>query len=155
MLRLKRSSLFWTLLVVAVMLPAGLLATGKRLYHANISDATGAGKGTAVIVARPGSWEYLAKTFALPGGAVNQAWLAPSDGSWQIALCTNGGPVEDDCTYGADGNLEIEGPISATMLIAAGVTGRQFHGALTGGDLAVVVSDGSTALGWGYFVRII
>jgi hypothetical protein len=147
MTRSKRSVAFWVMLLVAAILPSTLLAT-KQLYTAGI-NAGGKTVGSAFISSNAGSVEYMARTFDRPNRAITAAWLTPTDFSWSIALCTNGGPVEDDCTYNAGGNLDIEGTVTPSMLLAAGVSGRAFFTALQEGRLTIQLSDGS----FGVFTR--
>jgi hypothetical protein len=135
------------MLFVAAVLPSTLLAT-KQLYTAGI-NAGGKTIGSAFVSSNLGSIEYMARTFDRPGRVITSAWLTPTDFSWSIPLCTNGGPVEDDCTYNASGNLDIEGTVTPSMLLAAGVSGRAFFTALQEGRLTIQLSDGS----FGVFTR--
>ena len=151
--RYKRGITFWVLLLVSVALPTSLLAT-KQLYHTKLLNAAGQGKGSSIISVRSGSYEYEARTYGIPNYAVQQVWLAPTSNEWAVSLCTNGGPIEDDCTYSADGNVNIAGAITPTMLIGAGVTGAEFQGALNGGTLTVQLSDGTNGLAAGTYVQI-
>jgi hypothetical protein len=155
--RLKRSSWFWVALLVTMVLPTSVLAN-KRLYHTNLQNAGGSGVGASTIfVNRVGSYEFRARTTSLGGGQVTQVWLAPANNAWQIPLCQNSGPAEDNCTYSDDGsgNLDVEGVINGSMLMAAGVTGSQFSAALSGGTLQVFVSNGASILGSGTYIRIL
>lgn len=157
MVRAKRSLSFWTALFALVLLPAVLLAN-KQLYQAKITNEAGSGVGSSIITIRQTQgYEFLARTHALGGNQVTQVWLAPADNAWQIPLCTNGGAVDDDCTYDATGNLDLDGGITPSMLMAAGVTGLQFNNALKGisSPLNIVLWNGSAVVGSGAYVRII
>jgi hypothetical protein len=147
MTRSKRSVAFWAMLFVAAVLPSSLLAT-KQLYTAGI-NSNGVTVGNAVISSNNGAVDYMARTFDRPGGVITSVWLTPTDFAWSIPLCTNGGPVEDDCTYNGTGNLDIEGAVTPSMLLAAGVSGRAFFTALQEGRLTIQLSDGS----FGVFTR--
>ena len=152
MFKVSRGSAFWVLLIVAAFLPATLLAT-KQMYLANISSG-GFGAGSSTIVVRATGYEYHVRTSARPGGVITQAVLTSSGGTFAnpIVLCDSTNEfTEDDCTYDASGNLDIEGAIGPAHLIGAGVSGRQFNDALRNGQLQVVLSDGST----GTYARII
>jgi hypothetical protein len=150
--KVSRSSTFWVALIVAAFVPATLLAT-KQMYHANITSG-GFGVGSSVINVSSAGYTYLAKTHARPDKVISEVRLTPTGGGWSIVLCTNNNEfVEDDCTYDPDkaNNLDLEGAITPTHLITAGVTGRQFNDALRYGQLQIVLSDGSA----GTYVRII
>jgi hypothetical protein len=150
--RLKRSPIFWVLLLVSVF-GAPALAV-KQAYRTNIS-LNGQGAGSALIilnvVGTTNQTQYMVRTNARPNMVITSVWLAPADNSWTIPLCVNGAPADDDCTYDSNGDIDIEGSITAAMLIAEGVTGGQFYTALRNGELLVHLSDGST----GTFVRFI
>jgi hypothetical protein len=150
MVKVSRGSAFWVLLIVAAFLPATLLAN-KQMYHANISSG-GFGVGSSVITVTSSGYNYMAKTRSRPDGIITEVRLTPTSGAWSIVLCTNENEfVEDDCTYDDTGNLDIEGAVTPSHLITAGVTGRQFNDALRNGQLTIVLSDGSA----GTYVRII
>jgi hypothetical protein len=151
MLSFRRGSAFWVLLIVAAFLPATLLAT-KQVHKADIKDSGGKGVGSAVINIRNGQYTYMSRTFARPGQTVTFVELTPTDASWSIVLCNSlNGPAEDDCTYDSSGNLDIEGSITPTHLIVAGVTASQFFDTLSAGQLTIRLNDGSS----GAFYRII
>ena len=145
--RSKRSVAFWVMLFVAALLPSTLLAN-KQLYTAGI-NSNGVTVGNAFISSQLGSVEYMARTFDRPNQVITSVWLTPTDFSWSVPLCTNGGPVEDDCTYNASGNLNIEGAVTPSMLLSAGVSGKAFFSALQEGRLTIQLSDGS----FGVFTR--
>jgi hypothetical protein len=149
--RLKHSFGFWILLVVSVLLPSSALAN-KQLYQAQIKNGRNPVGSSVITVNTSANYNYLARTINQPGQAVQAVWL--TDGSWAVPLCTNGGPSTDDCTYLPDGNLDIEGAITPSMLVAAGVSGGQFNAALTGGTLTIQLANGSI-LGTGVYIRII
>lgn len=150
MFKVSRRSAFWVLLIVAAFLPATLLAT-KQMYHAKITSG-GFGAGSSVITVSSSGYAYQARTNARPGGTITEVRLTPTSGAWSIVLCSSENEfVEDDCTYAADGNLDIEGAITPMHLIPAGVSGRQFNDALKNGQLTIVLNDGSA----GTYVRII
>ena len=152
MLKFSRGSTFWIVLVVAAFLPATLLAT-KQLHAAKITK-NGAGAGSATVVVRPTGYEYMVRSQNRPNQVITGAVLTSTTGTWAnpIVLCdsTNEFP-EDDCTYDATGNLDIEGALGSAHLIGAGVSGRQFNDALKLGQLQVVLSDGSA----GTFERLL
>ncbi len=152
MLSFRRGSAFWVMLIVAALLPATLLAT-KQVHKADIK-AAGKGVGSAVINIRNGQYTHMVRTFARPGGTVSLVQLTPTagTGTWVVTLCNNlNGVVDDDCTYDASGNLDIEGPISPTDLILGGTTAAEFFDALNAGQLTIQLNDGST----GVFTRLI
>lgn len=152
MFNVSRGSAFWVLLIVAALLPATLLAS-KQLYAAKIfgNGGTGPGGGTATIVVQSTGYEYMVRTMNRPN-QITQVRLEPVGSAWSIVLCdSTNEPVEDNCLYAPDGNIDIEGAITPMHMIPVGVSGRQFIEALRNGQLQVVLSDGSA----GTFTRII
>ena len=153
MSKVSRGSAFWVLLIVAALLPATLMAN-KQMYAAKISK-DGFGAGSSTILVKSTGYEYMARTQNRAGQVITQVSLTPTGGGWSIVLCDSQNEfVEDDCTYSADGNLDIEGAITPSHLIGATpgpVSGRQFNDALRNGQLQIVLSDGSA----GTYARII
>lgn len=154
---LARTTAVLLLVVGMLLMPTQALAA-KQVYAANIFTVQGhRGAGSTMITVDPSAgFSYLLRTaFGFDAQAVTAVYLAPVDGSWQIPLCTNGGPVEDDCTYDAAGNLYLDGPIIGSMLIAAGVSGGQFFSALRNGQLTANLAGSSGVLASAQYVRII
>jgi hypothetical protein len=157
MMRFNRGVRFWVLLFVGVLLPSSALAT-KQLYQATIVDPNNRPVGASVIMNQPTGYDYAVRTHSLPGSVVQLAYLTPASGGWAITLCRNGGAAEDDCVYDASGNLDIEGAITPSMLIAAGVTGPGFRSALANEQLTVQLSNAvpassSSIIGSGLYER--
>ena len=153
----NRSVRFWVLLFVAVLLPSSAMAT-KQLYQATIVDPSNNAVGASVITLQVTGYEYAARTHGLPGQVVQLAYLTPVSGGWQVVLCRNGGPVDDDCAYDASGNLDIEGAITPSMLIAAGVSVSTFRNTLANEQMTIQLSNAvpatsSSIVGSGLYER--
>ena len=156
--RLKRGIAFWVLLFVGVALAVSGQAqvktqVKKRLYAANIMNG-GKGVGASVLNEAPSGYTVVARTFSAPDQQVYEAALRLSEtDTRQILLCSNVDAVAEDCTYGADGNLDIEEAVNGQMLyLAGGITPIEFLNALYGGTLLIELNDGG--LGSGAYVRI-
>jgi hypothetical protein len=155
--RLTRSFSFWTLMLAVVALLPATLQANKIIYKAKVLSPTGSQVGSSIYLAEPGKTEISAGSNArLAGNQVQKVVI--TDGNWQIALCENGGPVQDDCEYESDGRLKITVALTSSMMINAvngPVTGAQLKAALEGGAVSVVYLDGVFApLGSGAFVQV-
>jgi len=154
--RAKRSLLFWMLLLISIALPATAQTPVKKiLFQAKIKalDAnTGnyVGKGVGQITAVPTGLQYYVFTHDT-ATQVQKVSLRPSDNSWEIVICETGSLV-GNCKYDIDGNVDMEGPISDTMMILSGVSGKTLHDTLKAGDLWIHLDNG--VLGSGNFQRL-
>jgi hypothetical protein len=151
--RLKRSVVFWVLLLVSVALPVAAQKTiKKQLYHANISIGS-SGVGSSTILFSQSNPFYLVRTTNLPNYTVVRVSLVSDEGTWpgEIVLCENGTQA-GDCTYDETGNHDLEGYVVAPMF-PIGLSGGDFVEALRGGHLTVKLNGGTA--GVGTYVRII
>ena len=147
--RLKRSLTFWVVMLgVVVLVPATLLAN-KQAYKAVIKSPTGLQVGSSFIgVVPPGAVEVRANTNPnLQGQVVQKVTL--TNGTWSIAVCETGGPVQDDCEYDVSGRLLIDRDVTSSMLLHAvngPVTGAAFIDELQAGHVSIQLWDGAAAL---------
>lgn len=157
MRNIKQRWSIWMALVAVGLVPVSVLAV-KRVYHTNLKDAMGAGHGSAVVMLGGAGADYIVRTTGLPGYQVQYVYLEEISGAWgPIALCRNGAPAADDCTYAANGsgNLDLEGAITGQMLAGAGLTPPAFLAALDAGRIRIAVNDFGTDLAWGVLTRIL
>jgi hypothetical protein len=148
--RMKAGVMFWVLLLVSVAMPASAQkVVKKQLYQATIAVDT-MGKGSSTILVSTSSPEYLVRTYSYPDQSVTRVALAPVDNAWELVLCDNSGA--EACTYGADGNLDLEGFIVGPMF-PPGLTGAIFFQTLQDGNLTVQLNGG--VLGSGTYIRIL
>jgi len=143
--RLKRGILFWVLLAVTVALPASAQQTVKKhLYHATVKDSAGSALGPGQILTPNRSSlppSYMVRSLVQ---GVTKVSLQRDDVPWpagSIILCENGNPAAGDCTYDADGRLDIEGAIVPAMF-PTGLNGGALITALQSGHLLLVFNDG-------------
>ena len=150
--RLQRGFVFWILLLVTLALPVSAQTTIKKiLYQAQIKVGS-SGVGSSLLQPKPGSYDVLVRTHAYPNYSVDKVALKIEGDPREIVLCRNADPVFEDCTYAADGNLDLEAVVNGSALFLAGISGAEFNAALTAGDLTIELSDGG--LGIGTYIRI-
>jgi hypothetical protein len=145
--RLKRSVLFWVLLLVSVALPVAAQKTVKKqLYQTNIAIGS-SGVGSSMILFSQSNPFFMVRTNALPNMVVTRVSLVSDQGDWpgEIVLCENGTSA-GDCTYDATGNLDLEGYLVAPMF-PPGLTGGQFVTTLQSEHLSVRLNGGTEGVG--------
>lgn len=156
--KFKRGVIFWVLLLVSVALPASAQKAQKKiLYEAQIKIGS-AGKGGAQIVQKSSGFDYMVRSFVYPDMSVVKVYFQISGDGREIILCENGG-LAGDCAYidedpdtPEDGNVDIEGAVTQTMLNLAGVSPIEFYNALQSQVLTVQLNqDGEK--GSGTFIR--
>jgi hypothetical protein len=165
---LVKRKLFLSMLLIALLALPALAVVVKQLYSAGLRMGS-RGVGSAILIINQGNQpnppHYLIRTFAYPNEAVVKVGLESVNGSWgldpygnpkQVVLCKNGDDFADDCTYGSDGNLYIEGDIIGPMYGLAGIDGIQFLDSLLravgqASNIKVVLNNGD--LGSGVLVR--
>ena len=149
---MKRLKLgFWLVVLVALMLPTSGETRTKRVYKADIKSGANF-VGSGIIGEMSTGYDHITRTNAYPDYSVTRVSLVPEGGGWEVTLCENGGP-SGDCTYKSDGNLDVSGAITPTMLFVGGATGSAFSTALRNGRLYVLLNGGTK--GSGVYIRII
>jgi len=148
--RLKGGWLFWVMLLVSVALPASAGQLQKKiLFQAQIKVGAVA-KGGSILQPVKTGWDTSTKTWAYPGQVVTRVNLRIDGDSRQVVLCENGSPTYDDCTYAADGNLDLDALVNGTSLFLAGINGGEFNTALVNEVLLIELNTGAA----GNYVRI-
>src|SRR4030095_3572048 len=119
--RLKRGLIFWVLLALSVALPASaVVPVKKQLYQAQIKVGVRV-HGSSILTSFPGRWEVSTSTWLYPGNVVTKVNLRINGDSRELVLCENNSPTYDECTYAADGNLDLDSVVNGTSLFVAGI----------------------------------
>jgi hypothetical protein len=147
--RLKRGLTFWVLLCLSVALPASAVVVKKQLYQAQLKVGVRV-HGSSILTSFPGRWEVSTSTWLFPGNVVTKVNLRINGDSRELVLCENGSATYDECTYAADGNLDLDSVVNGTSLYIAGMTGQEFDAALNGGTLLAELNTGAA----GNYIRI-